>query len=49
VCPCHGGVFDFDGRAEAGPVRRPLARWEATVHEGNVYLAPFPARRGLPG
>ena len=44
ICPCHGGVFDFRGRVDGGPPTRPLGRWEATVHRGTVYLAPFPPR-----
>lgn len=30
-CPCHGSVFDKDGRNIAGPAPRPLPRLEATV------------------
>jgi menaquinol-cytochrome c reductase iron-sulfur subunit len=44
VCPCHGAVFGFGGSVEGGPAQRPMARWDATVHKGDVYLAPSPAR-----
>jgi Rieske Fe-S protein len=49
ICPCHGGVFGFDGKPEGGPVVRSLAPWDARVHDGNVYLAPAPASRPLTG
>jgi menaquinol-cytochrome c reductase iron-sulfur subunit len=31
LCPCHGGVYDSDGRPVAGPVPRPLDRLKARV------------------
>jgi Rieske Fe-S protein len=49
ICPCHGGIFGFDGVVEGGPPVRPLAPWDARVHDGSVYLAPFPAPRPLTG
>ena len=30
-CPCHGGVFDAEGRVVEGPPPRPLDRVEARV------------------
>lgn len=35
--PCHGGVFDFEGRILAGPPPRPLDRYEVKVDGGKVY------------
>lgn len=35
--PCHGGVFDIDGRVLTGPPPRPLDRYEAKVQEGVLY------------
>lgn len=32
TCPCHGGVFDRDGRVLAGPPPRPLDRLPARVN-----------------
>jgi len=30
-CPCHGGVYDLDGRVVAGPPPRPLDRLDVRV------------------
>ncbi len=35
--PCHGGVFDIDGRVLAGPPPRPLDRYEYKIENGIVY------------
>lgn len=35
--PCHGGVFDRDGRVLAGPPPRPLDRHEWKVEKGVLY------------
>lgn len=35
--PCHGGVFDLDGRVLAGPPPRPLDRYEVKVENGKLY------------
>lgn len=35
--PCHGGVFDRDGRVLAGPPPRPLDRHEWKVEDGMLY------------
>jgi cytochrome b6-f complex iron-sulfur subunit len=39
LCPCHGGVFDLDGRPIAGPPPRPLAAYIVSEDEGKVYVA----------
>ncbi len=31
LCPCHGGVYDLDGRVLAGPPPRPLDTMEHTI------------------
>jgi Rieske Fe-S protein len=36
--PCHGGVFDIDGRVVAGPPPRPLDRYDYKI-EGDVLFA----------
>ena len=38
VCPCHGGVYDFQGTVEGGPPVRPLDRFYTRVRNGNVEL-----------
>ncbi len=35
--PCHGGVFDAEGRVLTGPPPRPLDRYEVKVEGGKVY------------
>ncbi|SRR5581483_5359664 len=35
--PCHGGVFDTEGRVLAGPPPRPLDRHEFKVEKGVLY------------
>jgi len=37
-CPCHGGVFDADGRAVSGPPPRPLDQYAAKVEQGVLYM-----------
>ena len=31
VCPCHGGVYDFEGKVVGGPPVRPLDRFQTRV------------------
>jgi Rieske Fe-S protein len=38
VCPCHGGVYDFEGRVEGGPPVRPLDRFYTRVRDGQVEI-----------
>ena len=38
VCPCHGGVYDFQGKVEGGPPVRPLDRFYTRVRNGRVEL-----------
>jgi Rieske Fe-S protein len=37
-CPCHNGVFDKDGRIVAGPVPRPLDRFDTKVEDGQLFI-----------
>jgi quinol---cytochrome c reductase iron-sulfur subunit, bacillus type len=38
LCPCHGGVYDTEGRVLAGPPPRPLTRLPFVVDGGRVAL-----------
>jgi menaquinol-cytochrome c reductase iron-sulfur subunit len=40
VCPCHGGVYDFEGRVVGGPPVRPLDRFVTRVQSGQVQVGP---------
>ena len=37
LSPCHGAVFDIDGRVTAGPPPRPLDRYEVKIEDGVLY------------
>jgi Rieske Fe-S protein len=38
ICPCHGGVYSFDGAVDGGPPVRPLDRFETKVKNGRVMV-----------
>ena len=38
VCPCHGGVYGFEGQVEGGPPVRPLDRFYTRVIAGQVEV-----------
>ena len=38
VCPCHGGVYGFEGQVEGGPPVRPLDRFYTRVRAGRVQI-----------
>jgi menaquinol-cytochrome c reductase iron-sulfur subunit len=40
VCPCHGGVYDFEGKVIGGPPVRPLDRFQTRVRDGQVQIGP---------
>ena len=40
ICPCHGGVYDFQGLVVGGPPVRPLDRFYTRVREGRVEVGP---------
>lgn len=40
ICPCHGGVYDFEGKVLGGPPVRPLDRFQTKVEKGRLLLGP---------
>jgi menaquinol-cytochrome c reductase iron-sulfur subunit len=38
ICPCHGGIYDFQGKVAGGPPVRPLDRFYTRVRDGRVQL-----------
>ena len=38
ACPCHGGVYDFEGKVDGGPPVRPLDRFYTRVVNGRVEI-----------
>ena len=38
LCPCHGGVYGFEGQVEGGPPVRPLDRFYTRVTNGRVEI-----------
>jgi menaquinol-cytochrome c reductase iron-sulfur subunit len=40
ICPCHGGVYDFEGKVIGGPPVRPLDRFQTRVRAGQLEVGP---------
>ena len=40
ICPCHGGIYDFEGRVLGGPPVRPLDRFQTRVRAGQLEIGP---------
>jgi len=40
LCPCHGGIFDADGKVVAGPPPAPLPEYGIVTVGGKVYVTP---------
>lgn len=38
LCPCHGGIYGFQGNVEGGPPVRPLDRFYTRVRNGRVEV-----------
>ncbi|MBX5469593.1 MAG: ubiquinol-cytochrome c reductase iron-sulfur subunit [Thermoleophilaceae bacterium] len=38
ICPCHGGVYDAEGKVVGGPPVRPLDRFYTRVRNGRVEV-----------
>ncbi|MEO8091174.1 MAG: ubiquinol-cytochrome c reductase iron-sulfur subunit [bacterium] len=40
ICPCHGGVYDFEGKVIGGPPVRPLDRFQTRVNGDQLEIGP---------
>jgi menaquinol-cytochrome c reductase iron-sulfur subunit len=40
ICPCHGGVYDFEGQVIGGPPVRPLDRFQTRVVGDTLEVGP---------
>jgi menaquinol-cytochrome c reductase iron-sulfur subunit len=40
ICPCHGGVYDFEGKVDGGPPVRPLDRFYNRTRNGLLEIGP---------
>ena len=40
ICPCHGGVYDFEGGVIGGPPVRPLDRFQTRVVGDTLEVGP---------
>jgi menaquinol-cytochrome c reductase iron-sulfur subunit len=40
ICPCHGGVYGFQGEVTGGPPVRPLDRFYTKAEGGRVLVGP---------
>jgi len=40
ICPCHGGVYDFEGKVDGGPPVRPLDRFYTEVRGTDLWVGP---------
>ncbi|MEW6367893.1 MAG: Rieske (2Fe-2S) protein [Acidobacteriota bacterium] len=38
LCPCHGGVFDWNGNVLSGPPPRPLQRYSVEIRNEDIFV-----------
>ncbi len=48
LCPCHGSVYDIDGRVLGGPAPRPLDRLPVKIENGRLLVTYKEFKSGLP-
>jgi menaquinol-cytochrome c reductase iron-sulfur subunit len=42
TCPCHGGIFDIQGKVTAGPPPKPLTRLMVKVEVNKIFIKDTP-------
>ena len=48
ICPCHGSVYDINGKVLAGPAPRPLDTLPTKIADGKLYVKFEKFRLGIP-
>jgi cytochrome b6-f complex iron-sulfur subunit len=38
ICPCHQGIYDFNGNVLSGPPQRPLEKLQVKVRDEQVFV-----------
>jgi cytochrome b6-f complex iron-sulfur subunit len=38
ICPCHQGIYDFNGNVLSGPPPRPLEKLQVKVRDGQIFV-----------
>ncbi len=38
ICPCHQGIYDFNGNVVSGPPPRPLEKLPVKLRDGQVFV-----------
>jgi Rieske Fe-S protein len=46
VCPCHGGVYDLDGKNVSGPPPKPLVELSVSESNGAILVSRLTTQKG---